>query len=431
MRVYYYNKNNSPVVTVTLIIPYGAVNDPKRKAGLAHLVEHMVFRGTNNYKNAPDFIRKVYSYGGVIDAMTNYYSTIYTITLPPRYLNFAIELLFELVFNTKLNHFDEEKAIVIQENNTLLGNQTKLLIESINKIIFKNTPYQNSVGGTRKSINNITEKDARDFYDKYYKINKSNLFIIGKIKISLKNLSKYISNELTKINREKHSYSSNLKVNFQIKNINTQLENINIRSLIKFTRSNLKSKKIGTLNKNKPLGNKNGRALVASAFVFDNFDNIEEYAIAKILSIILGGNMISRMYSLIREKHQLAYSTEASVGYVKGTIVIYSLVSTNNDKKDTTKVIELMKSIYHDIFNNGVTEKEFNVSREYLYGKIKRDEQDNTILTLNLWNGYYFFKKFFDADKFREVFDSITLIKFNNQINKILIPNNVLFSIQN
>lgn len=450
MRIYYYNKDDSPVVTTALIIPYGAINDPTKKAGLAHLVEHTVFRGTENYKNAPHFIRKVYEYGGAINAMTSYHSTIYTITLPPRYLNFAIQLLLELVFNTKLNHFNEEKAIVIHENKTIQNDPIKAIIEKINVIIFKNTPYQNSVGGTLSTINNISEKDVKAFYQKYYQISKSNLLIVGKIKLTIGKLSKQIITNLSELSKEKHTKN----IDVEIRNIKTEQNNESKKNKAN-KKTQLKSKTLfkknkddnivldiskninkninknisKNINKNISKKSENTIRLVVSTFVFSNFDTIQDKIICKILAVILGGNMISRMYNLIREKHQLAYSTESSLGYVKGIAVIYSIIGTNNNQEDIIKVIELMKSIYQDIEENGVTEKEFTVAREYLYGEVKRAEQDSASFAINLWNNYQFFNVFIDSTKYRQVIDSITLVQFNNQIKKIITPNNVLFSI--
>lgn len=429
MNIYYYNRDEFPVVSVSLIIPYGGVNDPSQKAGLAHLVEHMVFRGTQHYNDAPNFIRKVYEYGGDINAITSYHSTIYTITLPPRYLSFAIELLFELVFNTKLNHFKTEKAIILQEKKTIQSDYEKTILEDMNKIIFTNTPYQFPIGGTQKSITNIKEKDVKQFYHQYYHINKSNLFIVGKISLTIPTLSKYISQNLIRVTQNKQQ--DKWRCDFHINNIKTYLLR-NKQSVLslkprKFIRGKTVNNiywKAGTFIKD---SNTNGRALVASAFVFNNFTSIYEDAVIRILAVILGGNMISRMYGLIREKHQLAYSTDSAVGYFTGIAVVYSLV--DNNSTDVYQVIKLMKNIYHDIAQNGVTSKEFNVAREYLYGDIKRSEQDSFALTLSLWNSFQILGSFTDAKQFRAVLDSITLQQYNNQIKKILTPNNLIFSV--
>lgn len=170
-----------PVVSSRLYVRTGSVNENPKTLGLAHVLEHMVFKGTKTHPHGIDFI--VENAGGSLNAYTTYDRTVYYNDMPAKQWKLSLEAIQGLAFDPLLrpNQLNEERQVVIAELRQR-GDmpQTKLLHLSTASTLH-GTAYANPVIGTVETLNAITAKDIRDYINANYNPDDMLLVVAGDI----------------------------------------------------------------------------------------------------------------------------------------------------------------------------------------------------------------------------------------------------------
>lgn len=173
-------------VEIRLRVEAGAVDEKDNQAGVAHMVEHLVFRGSEKY---PDGIMdNLHKQGWVraknYNAVTTPDSTTYLMTPPTKTtLDDALAILSQMMFSAKLTQtdLDKERQIILEEWRGGQGVAARM-DEQRKSVIRANSRYIRSpVIGTKDSINTMPAKELQDFYQTWYAPNNMNLVIVGDI----------------------------------------------------------------------------------------------------------------------------------------------------------------------------------------------------------------------------------------------------------
>lgn len=175
--------NRAPVVFHGLWYKVGSADSPINKTGLAHFVEHLMFKGTNKYPD-DSFKLIINKLGGDVYAGTTWDYTTYSITIAKEYLETVMELeadrMQNLAFNT--NDVKKELQVVLQERRQRTeSNPNQALIEASNAAFFWQHPYGKPVIGFKEHITSYTHEDATKFYQAWYAPNNAILVISGDI----------------------------------------------------------------------------------------------------------------------------------------------------------------------------------------------------------------------------------------------------------
>ena len=201
----------SPAV-VKNYVNVGAMNETADIKGISHFLEHMAFNGTNGENghvklNVGDSFKKIDAMGGWANASTNYAITDYVNSTPllgEKDLEKQIQVIASMAEDLKLSNamIAKEKNPVCSEINMILDDpQTIALDQTVRTLYNIKNPTDEMVGGSVKSIKNLTRQDVKDYYDKYYTPDNMNLVVTGDvnpddvIKIVAKNFN---SNKVSK-----------------------------------------------------------------------------------------------------------------------------------------------------------------------------------------------------------------------------------------
>jgi zinc protease len=211
---FYLIQTNSPVVTYITWYDVGGGNDINSKEGVAHFVEHLMFKGTNKYSGT-DFSKTIQLAGGNFNAFTSQDYTVYHETFQADYLSNIMSLesdrMHLLKFNS--NDFDSEKKVILEERNMRVDNDViGGFFEEFNSYFFAGSQYGHSLIGTREYFNKVDLNDVKSFYENYYYPNNTKIFVIGNVNINnLKLLAyryysyipkKIVENKLSFMNKE-------------------------------------------------------------------------------------------------------------------------------------------------------------------------------------------------------------------------------------
>lgn len=175
--------HKAPVILQMLYYKAGSVNDPKGKGGIAHLLEHMMFRGT---KRLPEdmFNRLTEKYGAENNAYTTYDRTVYYEFSDISKLELMMAMEAERMRGLKMQPeaFAKERDIVLQERRQRFEtNPVPLFYETLNKLLWQNSPLSNPVSGSPEEISSLTLQDAETFYNRHYRPNNALLVLAGDI----------------------------------------------------------------------------------------------------------------------------------------------------------------------------------------------------------------------------------------------------------
>ncbi|MCS7244208.1 MAG: pitrilysin family protein [Candidatus Calescibacterium sp.] len=172
-----YKKVNNPISFVALFTKVGSIYEKDEYKGIAHLIEHCIFRGSEKY---PENISKIInSMGGYTNAYTSYDQTAYYINLPSTGLYEAIDILWDMVFNPLFRESDveSEKNIIYHEIEMRDDEPMVVLFEETLKKMYISNPIRNPIIGYKETLQNIDKKSITEFYS-YYKNPHNSFFVV-------------------------------------------------------------------------------------------------------------------------------------------------------------------------------------------------------------------------------------------------------------
>ncbi len=182
LRIY---SNTIPYVnsiTAGIWINAGSREDPFSRPGLAHFLEHAVFKGTHS-RDYISIARCIEQVGGYIDAFTTKENTCIYIRCLREHSELALDLLADLVCNPLLpeDEIEKEKEVIIEEIHGIQDSPDELIFDHFDELAFPDHPIGSSILGTEKSIDSISVKNLRSFLDRHYVAQNMLLTVIGNI----------------------------------------------------------------------------------------------------------------------------------------------------------------------------------------------------------------------------------------------------------
>ncbi len=179
LRVFLLPDRKAPVVSFQVWYRVGSRDEIPGKTGLAHLLEHMMFKGTPTH-GPKTFSREISRNGGDDNAFTTEDQTVYFENIASDRVDVAAELEADRMTHLSLDPagFKSERDVVIEERRLRTEDDpTGELAEQLDAAVFTAHPYHNPVIGWMGDIRGLTQADARDFYTRFYR--PSNAFIVA------------------------------------------------------------------------------------------------------------------------------------------------------------------------------------------------------------------------------------------------------------
>ncbi len=183
LRVLVLPGGRAPVAAVQVWYRVGGRDEGPGEHGLAHLFEHMMFRGTPTV-GPEEFIRRIQAVGGEANAWTSEDVTVYHETLPAEHLELALEMEADRMANLALDAgvLDTERQVVLEELRLRLENDPLGAAYSwYKKLFFTVHPYRHDVLGDAEQLNSFTVEQCREFYRRYYQPGNALLVITGQV----------------------------------------------------------------------------------------------------------------------------------------------------------------------------------------------------------------------------------------------------------
>ena len=340
MKVVVIPDHRAPVVTHMVWYKVGAADEQSGKSGIAHFLEHLLFKGTK--KIAPGEFSKIISRnGGQDNAFTHLDYTGYFQRISKDRLEMVMEMEADRMQNLVLSDKDikTERDVVKEERRTRTDNKpAQLFSEQMSAAQYTAHPYGIPIIGWMSEVEKLTREDAMEFYRKYYTPSNAILVVAGDV-----------TADQVKALAQKH-YGV-LK--------NTAITKPRLRTMepkpIAARRVIMRDKRVSS-----PYVM---REYLAPSYVTAKGN---EALALDILTEILGSGTTSRMYKKLVIKDKVAVSTGSwysgdNMDY--GTFGFYAVPASGGDLNTLEKQID---AIIADVLENGVTQQEIDRARKVL-----------------------------------------------------------------
>lgn len=183
MQVVVIENDRAPVVTHMVWYRVGAADEPTGKSGIAHFLEHLMFKGTET--RAPgEFSEIIASVGGRENAFTAQDYTGYFQTVAPQHLETMMELEADRMTNLVLTDeiIEPERRVILEERLSRTENSpSALLSEQVRAATYLNHPYRLPIIGWKHEIETLTREDLEAFYEAWYAPNNAVLVVSGDV----------------------------------------------------------------------------------------------------------------------------------------------------------------------------------------------------------------------------------------------------------
>jgi len=335
LRIITVSQKNTEAVTVLVLVKTGSKYETKEINGISHFLEHMYFKGTKKRPTTLAVAETLDKIGGIYNAFTSEEYTGYYAKTVSTQFETALDWVSDIFLNSTLpeKEVEKEKGVIIEEVNMRYDHPMSYVNVLWAKLLYGDQPAGWDIIGTKRNIVNMTRKKLVDYMDSQYVASNTIVCVSGNIKsdLAIKKVKKYFS----KIKESKAVKKQPV------------VERQSYPELI------LQARKTDQTH----------LCLGVRAY---NLFHEDKYA-QKLLAVILGGMMSSRLFREIREKLGAAYyiSTASETGPDTG----YLVTQVGVDNKKVEKVISTVLKEYKKISKEKVSAQELKKVKDHIKGK--------------------------------------------------------------
>jgi len=321
-------------LSIMVLVKAGSEYEIKEEMGISHFLEHLRFEGTKNFPQG-EIIEEIERSGGSINATTQKELVAYYVKLPHYALNQGLRVLSEMMIFPLLREKDVKNIKpVIKEEIARISDVPSLKInELLDGLLYGDQPAGWPILGKIETIYSFIPQNAKDFIARRCHGNTLLVAIAGKVPANIEKKVKVFFEEIPWGKEDSPLKIKEKQDQPQVALIKKDINQTNL--LFGFRGYNAKSS--------------------------------ERYA-QRLLSVLLGEGMSSRLFSSIRKKHGLAYSIETSVNIFshRGLFTIYAGVDPANTKIAIEKILKECKRIVKE----GISEEELQKGKNQLQGNV-------------------------------------------------------------
>ncbi|MGA2418155.1 MAG: pitrilysin family protein [Candidatus Staskawiczbacteria bacterium] len=325
---------NANSVTVLILVGTGSKYETKDINGISHFLEHMFFKGTKKRPNTLSISETLDSVGGQYNAFTDKEVTGFWAKVDKKHSDVALDWITDVFLNSKFDEkeMEREKGVIIEEVNMYLDTPMAYIGELFEKLLYGNTPAGWQVIGEKENILSFNREKVVNYFKSHYSPSNVIVCVAGAV-------------DQNKIEEKIKNYFKNTKKG-------EADQKVGVKEFQKEPQILIHNKKTDQTH------------FCLGVRAYNLFDK-RRYALA-LLSVILGGNMSSRLFIKVRERNGLAYSIHTSAN--NATDTGYLVTQAGIDHKNLEKAVQLTLEEYKNLKDKKITEKELQKAKDYLKG---------------------------------------------------------------
>ncbi|AMQ01014.1 Zinc protease [Pedobacter cryoconitis] len=362
----------SAISHACIIINSGSRDETESQAGLAHFIEHLIFKRTEK-RNTNQILNRLESVGADLNAYTTKeYTCIHASFLHP-YLDRTLELFNDIVFHSTFpeEEMEKEKGVILDEIASYLDQPEEAIYDDFEDIVFADHPLGRNILGTTESVEKLSQQDIKDFIAANYHTDKIVVAVLGDYSLAkaVKIFTKYYEEIAANLHQNNRKAPAQSQVITRI----DQKPIMQAHTMIGSTAYSLHHPfKTGLLLLN---------------------------------NLLCGTGMSSILNLQIREKHGIAYSIESGYSPLSDTGIFTLYFGT--DKEKVNRAQSLIYKEFKKIRENPLTEVQLQKAKNKFIGQIALGEENRIGLIVSMAKSLIDYDK---IDSLETVFQKIQAV---------------------
>lgn len=271
---------------IGVVVNAGSRDEDSDCEGLAHFVEHTIFKGTDK-RRAWQISSRMETVGGELNAYTSKEETVVYTNAPTGYEDRALELLADLITSSRFpaQEIDMEREVIVEEINSYLDQPSERVFDEFEELAYKGSGLSHNILGTPESVRRLTGEDCRNFLDRFYRPENMVLYCVTPFPVDkmIAKAGKYFS----------------------------AMQNTPIRH------NRVSPPPMDFFNEVRDKGNHQANTIIGSRTFGRNDDR--RFALFLLNNYLGGPCMNSRLNRELREKRGLVYAVDSSVSLLSDT----------------------------------------------------------------------------------------------------------------
>jgi predicted Zn-dependent peptidase len=372
------------VAHMGLIMGTGSRDELEHEHGMAHLIEHMVFKGTRKRK-AYHIVSRLEDVGGEINAYTTKEETCVYASFMKEDYGRAMELLHDILFHSTFNQKElgREKEVIIDEINSYFDSPGELIFDDFEELLYKDQSIGRNILGSPESLSGFKQEDLLSFVNNNYPTDEIVICSVGNISFPRlkKGIEKYFG-----------------QVPFKSRNQNRQ-------HILPYHPSSL------TLHKDTYQAH-----CIIGNLAFDLND--ERRIGLHLLNNMIGGpGLNTRLNLTLREKNGYSYHTESHYSPYSDTGVLSVYFTGDKGKLERSQKVVMRE--FAKLREKKLGTLQLSRAKRQLLGQIAISAENNETLMLSMAKSYLVYNKFDDLKEIGKKIDSITaeeILEISNEV---------------
>ncbi len=337
---------DTQAVTIMFLIAVGSRYENKDEKGLAHFVEHTIFKGTKKRPSSKQIGMEIESLGGSSNAFTSYDYTGYYIKVPAVNFLSSFEILSDMFKNSLFSakEIEKERGVIIEEIRMYEDRPTSKVAQVWFQNFFQDNNLGENITGKIENIKTIKQSQFFEFINKHYYAENVLLVISGNVDEGQinKGIEKFCMDIPSYKQKSKDEVNKSNFEKFEFQETEKRKKNIEIEKQVEQAHI--------------VLGGKGIKRDDESRFAF------------QVANAILASGFGSRLFQVIRDELGLAYYIYSKISAFEETGVF--TIGLGVDKGRVDKAIEAVKEQLKQIKETNFTKKEFERAKNYLLGNL-------------------------------------------------------------
>ena len=371
-------------------IDAGSAKEELNECGIAHMLEHMAFKGTTN-RNAEEIAREIEDVGGDINAYTSKEVTAYYLKVLHENSDLGIDILSDIIKNSTLpeDEIERERGVIISEIGQSFDSPDDRVFENFTETVFQNQSLGRPILGTKETVNNFQRSDLESFFSSHYGL--KNMVVVASGNIEPDWFMDVVEDKFSDI---KHKVKS----------------------------GNVEAKwKAGFIGEDRDLEQ---TQLVFGIEGLNNID-LDRYSL-RALAIILGGGMSSRLFQELREKRGLCYSIFSFTQMQSSTGAFGFYAGTS--PKDANQLLEASLSEWNKL-KGSITKEEVSRAKAQMRSGFIMGQESTGSRAEYLAKTMLNFRKLVSTDQVLKEIENISINSIEAVIERIFSSTQPVLSI--
>jgi predicted Zn-dependent peptidase len=378
---------NTRSVTVMILCGAGSRYENEKNNGISHFLEHMFFKGAKKYKNAKEVSEAIDAVGGDFNAFTGKEYAGYYVKVAVENLDLAIEVLSDMLINSRFDEreIDKERGVILEEYNMYQDTPMYQIGWNFERLLFGDQPLGRDQIGTKELISNVKREEFVNYKRSLYTADNTVVSICGDVncdQVMEKISEAFVFQDLKKA----FDYD-------EYKPLGTE--------------------KIYLRNKATEQAH-----LVVGALGFS--ESSEQTLAQKLLAIIFGGNMSSRMFLSVREAKGLCYYIHSSTDDYTDVGILSTNAGVSLDRIDDA--IKAILEEYYAVARDGVLASELLKAKNFLKGKMVLRLEDTEEFAHLVGKFELLYGKIYTPDMIYADVEKVSLEEVNEVAKEVLQP---------